>query len=893
MIRKLSQFLFGRNLDSRERIFRVIVLVGFIAAFAGTLECVVLMEVGPIMVPLLLLLLAMSVSMVATFKYRKIELASILVGVLIIMVVFPEMFLLSGGLEGGATVWFVLGIFYVFLMFSGKKMIVLLIATFGVDVAVYATGYYYPFYVKPMESRAASYMDSLFAVLVVGLAVGIVLKFQMKIYEIERGVAERQKEELEKANNAQNSFFASMSHEIRTPINTIIGLNEMILRENWDNNTREYAANIQVASKMLLSLVNDILDLSRMEMKRMEIIPVEYWLRDWCQELVDIMLVRAGEKELTFQIDLDPNLPSILYGDEKRIKQVMLNLLTNAVKYTRVGTVSLSVSGEMTAQDRVTLRLSVTDTGIGIRKEDLKYLYDAFRRIDERDNIKVEGSGLGLSICKQLVDLMGGEITVDSIYTKGSVFTVTLEQQVLDPSPVGVVQFMERERREGETRYRQSFEAPEARVLVVDDNEMNRMVIRKLLEATKVQLDVAASGEEALQKTLNKYYHVILMDYMMGDKNGAETLELIRRQENGLCRDSAVIVLTANTLAEAKKICQEHDFDGYLEKPIQSDRLEAEIQKFLPEDILEYQSGANTTVGAETELQRATRKKRKKVCITTDCTSDIPDEFLEMYDIRVMYLYIETDRGRFADTREIDSDSLAQYLLEGEGHVFASNVSVEEYEQFFADVLTQAEDVIHIAMAANVGKSFGMVAKAASGFDHVHVIDSGHISGGAGLVTLYAARMAQRGCKTEEICAEVERIKGQVCSKYFMPTTDIFYQNGHTDALSNRVCSLFRLHPVLGMRQSRIVIVGTHFGNIENAWKRFIRWHLLRKRHINPEIVLISHVSCTVRQLDLIRREVERQIPFAKVIVQKASFSNACNVGVGTIGISYYRKSNR
>lgn len=891
MHKKLSQLIFGRNLNLRERIFRVIIILGSIMILAGILECLALMSVELIFIPLLILFLVMVVALVATFKYHKIDLAAVIVGILIIMVVFPAMFLLSGGLEGGATVWFVLGIFYVFLMFSGKRMIVFTIGTIVVDAMVYLIGFLYPEYVTPMASRAASYTDSFFAVLVVGLTVSLILRFQMRVYEIERGVAEKQKEELEKANDAQNTFFASMSHEIRTPINTIIGLNEMILRENWDNNTREYAANIQVASKMLLSLVNDILDLSRMEMKRMEILPVEYELQEWCQEIVDIMLVRAGEKELNFQIDIDPNLPRGLYGDERRLKQVMLNLLTNAVKYTRTGTITLAVNGEMTAQDRVTLRISVMDTGIGIRKEDLKYLYDAFRRVDERENRKVEGSGLGLSICKQLVDLMGGEITVDSIYTKGSTFTVTLEQQVIDPHPVGAVQFMEGERHEDAERYQQSFEAPEARILVVDDNEMNCLVISKLLEATKVQVDTASSGEECLEKARNKYYHVILMDYMMPDMDGAETLDILRRQENGLCRESAVIVLTAHTLADAKQICQDNDFDGYLEKPIQSARLESEILRFIPDDILEYRSNTSASAGSENEVQRTNRKKRKKVCITTDCTSDMPDEFLEQYDIKVMYLYINTNRGRFADTREIDADSLSQYLLESEERVATSSVSVEEYEQFFADVLTQAEEVIHIAMASDVRKSFEIASKAAGGFDHVHVINSGQVSCGAGLVTLCAARLAQKGYKVAEICEEVERMKEQVAFRFFLPSTDIFYRSGHTNALVNNLCSLLRLHPILGMRQSKITVTGAMFGNVDSCLKRCIRQHLFRRRRIDSGIVIITHVGCSVRRLELIKAELEKRVHFDKVIVQKASFSNACNVGMGAVGIGYYRKN--
>lgn len=890
MREKISLHLFGRNLDLRERIFRMIIAVGAAVAMAGILECIILMDIGIILVPLSILLLVMIMALVITFKYNKVNTAAVAVGLLIIIVVFPQMFLLSGGLDGGGTVWFVMGLFYVFLMFSGWKMAFFLTLTVIVDILVYGVGYFFPEYITPMASRTASFLDSLFAVIAVGIAGGVIMKFQLRFYEEERGIAERQQEELKKASKSQNNFFTSMSHEIRTPINTIVGLNEMILRESREENTREYAEDIQVASKLLLSLVNDILDMSRMEMKRMEIIPVEYRLADMCQELVDIIQVRAREKSLEFQLEVDPNLPAGLFGDERRIKQVVLNLLTNAVKYTREGSVTLAFYGEMTSQDRARLNISVRDTGIGIRKENLQYLYQPFQRIEEKENRKIEGSGLGLSISRQLVELMGGEITVDSIYTKGSVFTVTLEQEVIDPQPVGTVKIFDRDSRGEASAYRQSFEAPEARVLIVDDNEMNSLVVKKLLEATKVQVDVANSGRECLERTQNKYYHVILMDYMMPGMDGVETLKRLRRQENGLCRESAVIMLTANTMADARRLCEDYDFDGYLEKPIQGSRMEAAVLRFLPEEILEYREGAIVPSGVESDVQRSSTRKRRRVCITTDCTSDIPDEFLEKYDIKVMYLYIETDKGRFADTREIDSDSLSQYLLQ-EDHVFSSAVSVTEYEQFFADMLILADNVIHISMAANLGSSYRTAMKAAGGFDHVHIIDSGQVSGGAGLVTLYAARMAQSGYRVEEICEEMERMKGNVNTKFFLPDSDMFYQNGYVGKLTNGVCGIFGLHPILGMRQSRFTITGFDCGRLEIGWKRYIRWHLFPKRSVNSDVVFITHVGCTVRELELIKTELARRVPFKRVIVQKTSFSNACTVGMGTIGISYYKRT--
>lgn len=890
MLKKLQQIVFGRDLELRERMLRVIILVGGIASVLGILEYMMLTDVFALLVPLLAMAVVIGIAIVATFKFRKVDFSATLVGLAITALVFPTMFFLSGGVDGGATIWFVQGLFYIFMMFSGRKLAFFLVLSVVIDAGTYWIAYQYPYLVIPMASRKAVFLDSFFGVIAVGISVGAILKFQMRIFETERMVSLSQREELEKINNSKNEFFANMSHEIRTPINTIIGLNEMILRKNPEGEMREYAQNIQIASKLLLNLINDILDLSQMEIKRMEIVPVEYHTRELFEELVDMIKVSMQEKKLEFLVDIDEKLPSVLIGDEKRIKQILLNILTNAVKYTNTGSVTFTVHGEMTEKGQFCLKVSVADTGVGIRKEDLEYLYDAFRRVDEKNNLRVEGSGLGLAITKQLLDLMGGEITVDSIYTKGTNFTVTLVQQVADDTPVGELKLLEREQGNSSPYYSQSFEAPEARVLIVDDNEMNAMVVSRLLHSTKVQVDIAVSGAVCLEKTRQKYYHVILMDYMMPGMDGVETLKELRKQENGLCRDSAVLILTANILTGARQLCRDHGFEGYLEKPIQGAKLEAEILKFLPEDIIEYRMSPGDEEEKKKKLQQISRRKRKRIYITSDCVCDLPDELLEKYDIKLMYLYIKTEKGRFADTREIDSDSLSRYLTDTECRVHADSVSVEEYEEFFAEVLTQAEQVIHISMAAYAGKSYSVAVLAAKGFDHVHVIDSGQISGGEGLIALYAAKLALEGNGVGTICEEIERIKGRIESKFLMPSSRIFYQNGYTNLVTNQVCEFFKLHPVLRMKQSRLVVVGFKKGELERAWRRHIHMQLWWKRKIDTDVVIITYVGCTVRQQEMIREEVLKCVPFDKVIMQRGSFSNACNSGLGTIGIAYYTK---
>ncbi len=884
----LDKYFFDKEYSSRERIFRLIIMIGFVISVLAIVVSAAIGNLFETLFPLLLMFISMLVGVIITFKYNKLDAASVLVAVALNGIAFPEMFFFCGAIESGASVWFVLGIIYLFVMFRGKRLVILLILTLMTDAVAYFVAYNHPELVIPMESQMAIYVDSMFAVFATGLTCGLVIFFFMHQYELERAIVLKQNEELEEASSSKNASFARISHEIRTPINTIVGLNEMILRENPKGNTAEYAQNIKSASKMLLSLVNDFLDLSRIESQRMEIFPVAYKMQNMIRDLVDMMRVNVQEKGLEFLVEIDENLPSELIGDEKRIKQILINILANAVKYTNEGSVTLSASAENIGDKEVALKISVADTGIGIRKEDIPHLYETFSRIDEKNNLRVEGTGLGLSVAKQLLDLMGGEITVDSIYTKGTVFTIELKQEVVDASPIGNSEFGAATVFEEEEGYQRLFEAPAARILLVDDNDLNVMVAKKLLEATKVEVDVANSGEECLEKTRQRLYHVILMDYMMPHMNGQETLKRLRTQENGLCRDTAVILMTANTLEETQRMMKDARFDGYLEKPIDSRKLEETILRFLPNELVEYRRNVLPKNTKENEIRKISGRKRKTVYITTDCVSDLPLDLVEKHDIKVMYLYIKTENGRFADTKEINSDHLPQYITEDGINAYGDSSSVEEYETFFADALTQAEQVVHIAMAKNTGRSYEVAKAAAAGFDHVQVIDSAHISCGEGLVVLYAAMLAGEGYKGQEICEKIEEMRNRVVSKYIMPSADIFAQRGRTNHVVAGLCRWFMLRPVIAPVKSKVRVIGFFAGPLETAWRGFIHFHLHRKGKINTDVVLVTHSGCTVKEQEFIRNELLRFLPFKRVIMQKASFTNACSVGVKAVGIAYY-----
>lgn len=887
MWKKMHRLVFGRDCELKERMLRSIIMVGGLATIIGIAEILIIMQLDALLLAfLVLLLLAMGTGFYVMFKYGKFDLAATLIGLIIIVMVFPVLFLMSGGLDGGPAIWMALGVFYICVMFTGKKMVAFLVLCGIMYGGTYLLAYYRPELIVPMSSEAFAYFDSYFSIFAVGMCAGMILKVQMRVFEEEHQQNIAQREELERSSNSKSVFFANMSHEIRTPINSIIGLNEMILRSNPTGETREYAIDIQLASKMLLNQVNDILDLSQMEMKKMRVIPTEYRTEELFGELIELIRIQMEKKKLELYLDIDKKLPSVLYGDEKRIKQILLNILDNAVKYTLEGSVTLSAAGEYAEDGTVLLKVQIADTGIGIRKEDIEYLYDSFNRVDEKRNTRIVGSGLGLAITKQLVDLMGGEITVDSIYTKGTTFTVVLSQKIVDKEPIGAVDFLHRGVVEGES-YRPGFVAPEARVLVVDDNDMNAIVAKRLLSYTKVQVDVAHSGVECLEMARKKFYHVILMDYMMPGMNGRETLEALRSQENGLCRESAVLALTANSGAEARMQYQEEGFDGYVEKPIQGRLLETEIAQVLPPEILELQD-LGVEISGEAYFRKRASKRRKKIYVTADCVCDIPQDLLEKYDIKLMYLYIKTPYGRFADTREIDSDSLAQYMTADNCSVRADSVTVQEFEEFFAQCLTEAEEVIHIAMAAGAGKSYDSAVMAAKCFDHVHVIDSGQLSGGMGLVVLGAAWSAMAGKSVDEICDEVEKIKTKVRTQFIMPGADVFWQSGRTSALVAKLCRSMHLHPVAVMRQSKVILSALLGGNLESAWRWGIRVHMRKRRKISRRIVVITHVGCTVKQLEWIVGEVQKNARFDRVIVQKASLTIACNSGIESVGIAHY-----
>lgn len=404
---------------------------------------------------------------------------------------------------------------------------------------------------------------------------------------------ERKNVELEKAINAarkadsaRDIFLANMSHELRTPINTILGLNELIIRESQDEAIKEYALDIRQAGNVLLTLVSDILDFTKLEAGQMSLMEGIYDISSLLNDLINGISLQLRKKKLELELDIAKDVPYKLSGDEIHIRQIISNLLSNAVKYTDKGKITLHLGWKRVSKDEVELDVFVKDTGVGIKKSDIPKLFGVFQRMDSTVRSKKDRTGLGLAITNRLVEMMGGKLEVQSAYGKGSVFSFSIVQKVVDDKPLGDFEKQYNESLHSTENYSQKFIAPMGRILIVDDNAMNLAVAQGLLKQTRLQIDVAGSGEECLELIKRKTYHLICLDHMMPVMDGVETLHAIRALEGNPSADIPVIALTANAVAGAREFYLNEGFQDYLTKPIDADKFENMLIEYLPDNVV-------------------------------------------------------------------------------------------------------------------------------------------------------------------------------------------------------------------------------------------------------------------------------------------------------------------
>lgn len=569
--------------------FNVLAITGIIVSIVGFASCIIHNE-GMIsaLSNFSILLISCGLLFYAS-KSGRHQLCYIITIVAIFLVGFTLIFFFGGGYKGAMPFFFVFAVVFTIYMLEGKKAILMA----GFELVYYTClclfAYFYPEAVYYDNSAKYQLTEVLAGYISVSIMIGSAMFLQFGMYNRQQKELEAAKSEALKLSDAKSNFLANMSHEIRTPINVMLGMNEIILRESESAQIKKYSANIQRAGKTLLLLINNVLDFSKIEAGKLSVSEEEYKTADLITELSMIGAEQAGKYGLSFNTEVDSFLPRVLVGDSVHLTQVIVNFLGNAAKYTRQGSVTLIFSQKQAEEpDEILLSVSVVDTGIGIKKENIHALFDAFTRADMLSSRYIEGTGLGLAIAKELAELMGGHVSVESEWGVGSTFSIEIKQKVADSAPIDM-ECVQSNDTAVSTASRVGFIAPNASILVVDDNNENLQVIRSLLSRTLMHIDTAESGIKCIEKVeaslydASSGYDVILMDYMMPEMNGVDTLRRLKRIPGFKI---PVVALTANIISGTKEKLLSEGFEKYISKPVMWEVLEATLLSILPHDLV-------------------------------------------------------------------------------------------------------------------------------------------------------------------------------------------------------------------------------------------------------------------------------------------------------------------
>ena len=602
-MRKVIEQYWKNNSHYKIKLLHVIGLLGVMIATYNLVMCRQL-SYGSLIQLVNVLMIG---SIVGTFIYadrtKNYQVCYLVICIVFALLIFPTLILTMGTVTSAINCYYIIVIVLPFLLLEGKYLYSFIIVNISICVITYGVSYYFliPDYLRAL--RVAKYIEIVVAIIVIGNSLGCAFYYQMYIYRkqqkeneaqrimLEEAVykmnvakqeAEEAKKEAESTNRAKSEFLANMSHEIRTPMNAILGITTLISRDDINDSVKEKVEGIESATRSLLAIINDILDISKIESGKMEIVETRYQFSSIIHDAINMVQYRLEDRPIVLNIEVSETLPCELYGDSVRLRQILINLLSNAEKYTTKGSITLSIDWER-YEDAAKLTIKVKDTGIGIKEEDLSNIFNTFERVDVQKNHTIEGAGLGLPICYKLLEMMGGTISVESEYGAGTTFTVVLYQKILNQTPMKMMS----NQKDNEENKKYHFIAPEAKILVVDDNLVNLRVAKELLQLHQLQVDTATSGEEALEILVNHYYDLVFMDHMMPKLDGIETMRTIQREKDKYNIEIPIVAFTANAISGVKEQFLKEGFKAYLSKPIELQKLEDILLEFLPDALIQ------------------------------------------------------------------------------------------------------------------------------------------------------------------------------------------------------------------------------------------------------------------------------------------------------------------